>query len=215
VCHLDEAGFALTLPTAYTWFPKGERLCVSYHAAQGHRVHAIGAYFTHGPAAGRLAYQSWACLPKRRAKKPRTTPEERTAAHGLAPDEVGPIDAARFLAFAWQIAGRERAAPATWKRERPLVIVLDNYSIHKSRAVEDARPLLVAADIHLVYLPAYCPELSAIEPVWNDVKHHQLSTRSFERVVDLKHAVDDALAHKAHQLRQQHAESTILQRLVT
>jgi transposase len=93
------------------------------------------------------------------------------------------------------------------------LIVLDNYSIHKRRTVEDARPLLVDANIHLVYLPAYCPELLAIEPVWNDVKHYQWSTRSFERVVDLKHAVDDALARKAHQLRQQHTESTILHRL--
>ncbi len=58
MCRLDEAGFALTLLTAYTWFPIGERLCVPYYAAQGHRVNASGAYCTHGPAAGRLVYQS-------------------------------------------------------------------------------------------------------------------------------------------------------------
>jgi hypothetical protein len=67
--------------------------------------------------------------------------------------------------------------------------------------VREAQPALVAADVQLVYLPAYCYELSAMEPVWNDVKQHQLLTRSFERVAELKRVVDDALARKAQQLR--------------
>jgi hypothetical protein len=54
-----------------------------------------------------------------------------------------------------------------------------------------------------------------MEPVWNDVKQHQLPTRSFERVVERKHAVDDALARKAQQLRQAYVKSTNLQRLAT
>ena len=28
LCHLDEAGFALTLPTTYSWYPQGQRLRV-------------------------------------------------------------------------------------------------------------------------------------------------------------------------------------------
>jgi hypothetical protein len=55
VCHLDEAGFALTLPTTYSWYPQGQRLRVPYQAPQGRRVNVLGAYFTHGPDAGRLA----------------------------------------------------------------------------------------------------------------------------------------------------------------
>ena len=81
------------------------------------------------------------------------------------------------------------------------MVVLDNYSVHKSQTVADARAQLTAADIHLVYLPAYSPELSRIEPDWNDLKQHHLPIRSFERVVDPKRAVDDALARKAHQLQ--------------
>jgi hypothetical protein len=54
VCHLDEAGFALTLPTTYRWYPQGQRLRVPSPAPQGRRVNVIGAYFTHGPEAGRL-----------------------------------------------------------------------------------------------------------------------------------------------------------------
>ena len=205
----------MTLPTTYSWFVQGERLQVPYEAPQGRRVNAIGAHFTHGPEAGRLEYQSWAVLPKSRAKKQRKTLEERAATHGLQVEEVGPIDAERLMAFLWQVAGRPADADAAWKRERPLMIALDNYSVHTSQRVAEASPQLAAADVHLVYLARYCPEQSGIEPVWNDVKQHHLPIRSFERVADLKHAVDDALAHKAQQLRQTYATSTNLQQRAT
>lgn len=211
LCHLDEAGFALTLPATYSWYPVGERLRVPYQAPQGRRVNVIGAYFTHGPDAGRLAYRSWAVLPKSRAKTPRTTAAERAAAHGLSCEEVGPLDAERLLAFLWQIAGRPAAAAPDWRRARPLAIALDNYSVHTGQTVAAARPLLAAANVELVYLARYCPEQSAIEPVWNDVKQHQIPVRSFEQVADLKRAVDDALARKAQQLQQAHDNSTNVQ----
>jgi hypothetical protein len=215
LCHLDEAGFAMTLPTTYSWFLQGERLQVPYEAPQGRRVNAIGAHFTHGPAAGRLEYQSWAVLPKSRAKKQRKTAEERAAAHGLTEDEVGPIDAERLVGFLWQIAGRPSDAPREWQRERPLMIALDNYSVHTSQTVQEAQPYLAAADVHLVFLARYCPEQSGIEPVWNDVKQHHLPVRSFEHVADLKHAVDVALARKAAQLQRPSAKSTNVHHLPT
>jgi putative transposase len=198
----------LTLPTTYTWYLRGARLRVPYQAPQGRRVNALGAYFTHGPQAGRLDFQSWAVLPKSRAKTPRSTPEERAAAHGLSVEEVGPIDAGRLLRFVWQIAGRPADASADWKRARPLVIALDNYSVHTGAAVQAARPQLAAANVQLVYLARYCPEQSEIEPVWNDVKQHHLPIRSFAQVAALKEAVDAALARKAQQLRQAYVKST-------
>jgi putative transposase len=215
LCHLDEVGFAMTLPTTYSWCPQGEQLHVPYQAPQGRRVNAIGAHFTHGPEAGRLEYQSWAVLPKSRAKQPRKTPEERAAAHGLTVDDVGPIDAERVVDFVWQVAGRPEDAPADWQRARPLLIALDNYSVHTSQTIQDASAHWLDANVHLVYLARYCPEQSRIEPVWNDVKQHHLPTRSFERVADLKHAVDDALARKAELLRQTFAKSTNGQQVTT
>ncbi len=176
-------------------------------------MNVIGAYCTHGPEAGRLTYRSWAVLPKSRAKKPRTTPEERAAAHGLTADEVGPIDAERLVAFLWQVAGRPAAAGPTWRRARPVVIALDNYSVHTGQAVVAAQPLLAAANIELVYLARYCPEQSRIEPIWNDVKQHQIPIRSFAQVADLKHAVDDALTYKAQLLQHTHAKSMNIHRL--
>src|SRR5918997_544443 len=154
----------MTLPPSRSWFPEGERLKVAYEAPQGRRVNAIGAHITHGPAAGRFEAQSWACLPKSRAKKQRKTVEQVAAAHGLQVEEVGPIDSERVVAFIWRVAGRRGAAGDGWKRERPLMVVLDNYSVHKSQEVADAVGPLAAADVHLVYLPAYSPELSRIEP---------------------------------------------------
>ena len=198
----------MTLPVCRSWFPVGERLTVPYEAPQGRRVNAIGAHFTHGPEAGRFAHQTWAALPKSRAKQPRKTPAEVATAHGLRVDEVGPIDAERFLAFVWRIAGRAADAPAEWQRERPLLVVLDNYSVHTSQTVAAAAPQLADANVHWMYLPSYCPQLSAIEPDWNAVKQHQLPVRSFAHVADLKRAVDDALERKAHQVQQQYAETT-------
>ncbi len=215
MCHLDEAGFSMTLPPCGSWFLEGERLRVPYAAPQGRRVNVIGAHFTHGPEAGRFAYQSWASLPKSRAKKQRKTAEQVAAAHGLRLDEVGPIDSERLVAFVWRAAGRPDEAAEGWQRERPLMVVLDNYSVHTSQTVADAERVLQAANIHLVYLPSYSPELSRIEPDWNDVKQHQLPVRSFERVAELKQAVDEALARKAHQLRQAAAKTTNLRQAAT
>jgi len=86
--------------------------------------------------------------------------------------------------------------------------VLDNYSVHKSQTVTEARVAWTAAGIELVYLPAYCPELSAIEPIWNDTKQHYLPTRSFSTVAQAKSAVDDALAAKARRLQDATAKTT-------
>ena len=205
----------MTLPPCRSWFPAGERLTVAYEAPQGRRVNAIGAHFTHGPEAGRFEAQSWACLPKSRAKKQRKTPEQIAAAHGLCVEEVGPITSERLVAFIWRAAGRESEACEGWKRERELMVVLDNYSVHKSQVVQEAKGALEEAGVHLVYLPSYSPELSRIEPDWNDIKQHHLPVRSFEEVAELKRAVDGALARKAHLLKQATTKTTSFGRLDT
>jgi len=188
-------------------------LRVPYQAPQGRRVNVIGAYVTHGPAAGHLEYRSGALGPTSRAQKPRTTLEERAAAHGLTVDEVGPIDAERLVAFCWQVAARPADAASDWRRARPLVIALDNYSVHTRQTVRAAQPQLAAANVTLAYLARYCPAQAGIEPVWNDVKQHQIPIRSCAQVAALKHAVHDALAHKAQHLQHSHGKTTNVQRL--
>ncbi len=198
----------MTLPPCGSWFPVGAQLRVPYEAPHGRRVNVIGAHFTHGPEAGRFEYQSWASLPKSRAKKPCKTLEQQAAAHGLPVAEVGPIDSARVRAFVWRVAGRPVDAPAGWQRVRPLAVVLDNYAVHTSQTIVDALPALAAAGVQLVKLPSYSPELSRIEPDWPDVKQHGLPVRSLAQVAELKRAVDAALARKAEHLRQAVAKTT-------
>jgi DDE superfamily endonuclease len=212
LCHLDEAGFAPTLPATYSWSVVGERLEVPYEAPEGRRVNALGAYFSHGPEAGEFHHQSWASLPKSRAKQQPPTLAEQAAAHQLPPEEVGRIDSERLLAFIWRIAGRPAIYSDDWRRERPLVIALDNYSVHKSQEIKAAQPALAAANVTLWYLPAYRPEMSEMEPIWHAVKHRELVKRSHEVLGGLKREVDDALARKAAALRAARSESADLRR---
>jgi len=212
VAHLDEAGFAPTLPTTSSWYPVGERLSIPYEAPQGRRVNAIGAYFSHGPLAGRFDFETYARLPESRAKKRRVSLEEQAAAHGVSVEEVGPIDSERYLRFVWKIAGRPEVYPADWRRERELVIWVDNYSVHKSERVREELPALERAGILICYLPSYTPELSKIEPIWQDVKYHEMTQRSHPTVKGLKRATEEALSRKAADLLAARSETANLLR---
>jgi transposase len=73
----------------------------------------------------------------------------------------------------------------------PRVIVLDNAGIHTSKVLKAARPALAKQGIYLYYLPPYSPELNRIEPVFKQVKHHEMPVRSFTSQGALREAVDD------------------------
>lgn len=126
------------------------------------------------------------------------------AAEGLEARELGVLDAAVLIAFLWKIAGRPGDTddtPDGWRRDKPLVIVLDNYSVHHSQDVKDERLKFQAADIDLFFLPSYSPELSAIEPIWHDVKQHRMRRLSRDSLLDLKRDVDEILMEKASSLK--------------
>jgi transposase len=59
------------------------------------------------------------------------------------------------------------------------------------RVVKAARRDLATRGIYLYYLPAYSPELNRIEPVFKQVKHHHMPTRSFTTKADLRRAVEN------------------------
>jgi len=210
LCHVDETGFALTLPTSRSWGPIGVPLRVPYAAPQGRRLNVIGGYFSHGPQAGTFEFASFASLPKSRSKQAEQSVSQRAAEQDLAVEDVGVIDSEVFLGFVWHLAGRPGDASAGWRRERPLVVVVDNYQAHRSDRVKAELPKLHAADIYLCYLPAYTPELSDIEPIWHDVKYHHLTERSHAKLGDLKRAAENALLRKRLELRQRAAETAPL-----
>ena len=176
--YLDESGFAPTLPTSYTWARAGTRPLVPYEAPQGRRVNVIGALAPVGP-------------------EPRLVWASRRSGQGR-------LDSAAFLDFvARDVAGLPApwdALPPDYARERPCTIVLDNYSVHRSTAVKVAEPALARAGVTFYFLPAYSPELNAIEPLWRQVKYGDLATRSFATGEALHAAVDDALAARATDL---------------
>ena len=92
---------------------------------------------------------------------------------------------------------RERLPPA----DVPRVVVLDNAGIHTSKPVQAARTGLRELGVHLYYLPAYSPELNRIEPVFRQVKHHDIPVRSYTTKADLRAAVEDGFDSFRQRLR--------------
>jgi transposase len=94
-------------------------------------------------------------------------------AAGLEPSQLGVLDAEFLIGFIWRLAGRPENAPPDWDwgRDKPLlrppsvavVIVLDNYSVHKSARFQQQQIRWLGANIGLFFLPSYSPELSSIE----------------------------------------------------
>jgi putative transposase len=83
----------------------------------------------------------------------------------------------------------------------PRVVVLDNAGIHTSKLMKAARPDLAKLGIYLYYLPAYSPELNRIEPVFKQVKHHEMPVRSFTSKADLRTAVEQGFEAYHQRLR--------------
>ena len=80
------------------------------------------------------------------------------------------------------------------KTEVPLVLVLDNASLHRNATVRQALSDLRTHNVYLYYLPPYAPELNAIEPVFRAVKHLDLPERRYATAAALEAAVDAAFA---------------------
>jgi transposase len=78
----------------------------------------------------------------------------------------------------------ERVLLPELRRRRPdAVLVMDNLSAHKTRAV---RALLDASGFAYHYLPPYSPDLNPIEPAWAKVKG--CLRKAAARTVDALHA---------------------------
>ncbi len=166
--YLDECGFAPTLPTGYTWARTGQRALVQDEPPQGRRFNVLGALAAGEPAPSLV----WTSPP-------------------------GKLDSAAFLEFVWRAVGGlpepPERLPRGYRRERPCVAVVDNYSVHRSKQVAAARPALERAGVGFYYLPPYSPELNRIEEVWRHLKYEELPVRSYRTLADLRTTVTDAL----------------------
>lgn len=172
----DESGFAPTLPLGSTWAREGTRPLVPYEAPEGRRVNVSGALAPYGP-------------------RPRLVFDSR----------IGTLDGTAFVQFVWRdSAPLPPVLPDGYRRQRPCVVVVDNYAVHHGQAVRAALPTLAAADVTLFYLPPYSPELNhPIETLWRHVKFEELPRRSYTTAPALKDAVDEVLARRATALTNQ------------
>jgi transposase len=136
---------------------------------------------------------SW-CLPKQRKRVKYEYPQGRRVNALATYEPRAPIPTLDAVPFERTLTSDDLLS---YLRDRlpaadvPRVVVLDNAGIHTSRVVKAARPGLARLGIFLYYLPPYSPELNRIEPVFKQVKHHDMPTRSFTTRADLRKAVED------------------------
>ena len=82
----------------------------------------------------------------------------------------------------------------------PRVVVLDNAALHTGKVIGVARARLARRGIYLYFLPPYSPELDEIEPVFRQVKYHEMPTRSYTTRLDPREAVEGAFADYGQRL---------------
>ena len=75
-----------------------------------------------------------------------------------------------------------------------LVIIVDNASIHKAKAIKSTMEILENEGVQLYFLPPYSPELNRIEKLWHLMKYTWMSVRSRDSHT-LKKDVDEILTN--------------------
>jgi transposase len=109
----------------------------------------------------------------------------------------GSLVAGQFVAFLRQIPRLP---------DRPLVVVLDNGSLHRNWVVQEALPALRKARIYLYYLPPYSPELNDIEALFGVIKRQDLPERRYTTYEGLEEAIITGFTHVEQQLLQRHED---------
>jgi transposase len=136
---------------------------------------------------------SW-CLPKQRKRVKYEYPQGRRVNALATYEPFAPVPRLDAVPFERTLTSDDLLA---YLRDRlpgasvPRVVVLDNAGIHTSTVLKAARPGLAKLGIYLYYLPAYSPELNRIEPVFKQIKHHEMPVRSYTSKAELRKAVED------------------------
>jgi transposase len=60
------------------------------------------------------------------------------------------------------------------QQQKPALVVVDNAPIHTSEDFEEELDRWQKADLHVKFLPPYCPELNLIEILWRKIKYEWL-----------------------------------------
>lgn len=83
---------------------------------------------------------------------------------------------------------------------KPLVIVLDNATIHRAKAIEPALALLEQQGVRFEFLSAYSPELNRIETMWRLMKHRWMEVKRRTKE-ELERAVEHVFKHFGSQFK--------------
>lgn len=75
---------------------------------------------------------------------------------------------------------------------KPVVVILDNASIHKAKEVAPLLRVLKEKGLTLYFLPPYSPELNRIEKLWHKMKYEWMAYKSRDPQA-LQADVDDIL----------------------
>jgi transposase len=104
----------------------------------------------------------------------------------------------------------EEAAQIRRQTGAETVMVLDNYSLHKSHLVRGKEKEWEAQGLYLFFLPPDSSELNLIEGEWHQIKSHEISGRMFEDEYELVQAVKESLRARSEKagLRLQHFRLT-------
>lgn len=76
----------------------------------------------------------------------------------------------------------------------PCIVVLDNASMHHSKAFRDKIEYWESNAVFLYFLPAYSPELNLIEILWRKIKYEWLTLDSYQSLECLKKNVRNILS---------------------
>ena len=90
-----------------------------------------------------------------------------------------------FIAFLVHLVAKH-------SRERPLVIVLDNGSTHRSQVCQAANALL-DNQLLLLFMPRYCSQLNPIARFWKHLKSLACGNKLFTDMEALVASLDKAL----------------------
>ena len=93
----------------------------------------------------------------------------------------------------WLFLNLLRALLATYPQMRTIHVILDNYSIHKSRLVHSWMAAF-GSRIRLEFLPPYCPQENRIERLWLDLHANVTRNHRCRTMVKLMAAVHDYLS---------------------
>lgn len=75
----------------------------------------------------------------------------------------------------------------------PVVVVLDNYAVHKAKRIQPRIADLARRGLTLFFLPPYSPELNLIEPCWRHIKHGHSPQRLFKSQEALHQGVEGSV----------------------